>query len=182
MTKDILLSVHEEADGEVLKKLADCLKANDAFARQLRDFAHGLEAEQRVQGITWQPHPGQILICHFGLGFRPPEMIKTRPVIVISPKSRLWTRLCIVVPISSRPPNPPLYHHYKLPNGLLPGLKYEEAWVKGDTVAAVSCERLDRIKIGPRQYVSPQVPPDVLKEVRRCILHSTGMQSLTQHW
>jgi hypothetical protein len=26
------------------------------------------------------------------------------------------------------------------------------------------------------------VPDDVLREARRCVLHATGMHSLTEHW
>lgn len=181
MTKDVTVTVLHEEDEEVIRTLASCLRANDSFSRQLRDFADCLENEQRVQGINWQPQPGQILICHFGLGFRPPEMVKTRPVMVISPKTRIWTKLCIVVPISSRAPDPAEHHHFKLPKGLLPDRKYEEAWIKADTVMAVSCHRLDRLKIKPREYIVPLAPPDVLREVQKCVLHATGLQALTRH-
>lgn len=182
MTKEVTVTVQQEEDEDVIRSLASCLRANDSFSRQLRDFADCLQNEQKVEGINWQPQPGQILICHFGLGFRPPEMVKTRPVIVISPKARIWTKLCVVVPISSRAPDPVQDHHFRLPTGLLPSRKYEEAWIKGDTVMAVSCHRLDRMKVRHRQYVVPQAPASVLKEVRRCVLHATGMQALTDHW
>ncbi len=182
MAKAVTVVLNEDADEAVIQELAACLRANDAFSKQLRDFADCLEKEQRVQGINWQPQAGQILICHFGLGFRAPEMIKTRPVMVVSPKVAPWTKLCIVLPISSRAPNPVMGYHYKLPDGLMPDDKYEEAWIKGDTVMAVSCHRLDRIKTGFRTYTAPLAPAAVLKEARRCVLHATGMHSLTVHW
>jgi len=182
MAKAVTVVLNQDSDEKVIQELAACLRANDALARQLRDFADTLENEQRVQGLSWQPRPGQILVCHFGLGFREPEMVKTRPVMVISPKVTPWTKLCIVLPISSRAPDPILGHHYRLPDGLLPGTKYEEAWVKGDTIIAVGCHRLDRIKTGFREYVAPCAPAAVLTEARRCILHATGMHSLTVHW
>lgn len=182
MAKAVTVVVNQDSDEAVIQELANCLRSNDSFSKQLRDFADCLEKEQRVHGISWQPSPGQILICHFGLGFRSPEMVKTRPVVVISPKVNPWTRLCVVVPISSRAPEPVLHHHYRLPDGIVPGEKYKEAWIKGDTLMAVSCHRLDRIKVGFRNYVAPMVPAEVLKEVRRCVLHSTGMHSLTIHW
>ena len=87
----------------------------------------------------------------------------------------------MVVPISSREPIPTLGHHFKLPTGLVPGGKYENSWIKGDVIMTVGRGRLDRFKIGFRQYVAPLAPPDVLREVRRCILHSAGMKSLTGH-
>jgi mRNA interferase MazF len=182
MAEEVTVTVHHKEDADVIRRLATCRRANDSFSRQLRDFAECLENEQKVEGINWQPQPGQILICHFGLGFRPPEMVKTRPVMVISPKTRIWTKLCLVVPISSRAPIPVQNHHFKLPEGLLPDRKYAEAWIKGDTIMAVGCHRLDRLKVRHRQYVVPQAPPNVLKEVRRCVLHATGMQALTNHW
>lgn len=182
MAKEVKVIVNQDSDEDVLQVLAGQLRANDGFATQLRDFAEAITQEQRVCGLLFQPSAGQILVCHFGLGFRRPEMVKTRPVIVVSPKVRAWTKLCIVIPISSKAPNPVQNWHYKLPDGIVPGSKYDEAWIKGDTLMAVSCERLDRIKTGFRKYEAPIAPADVLKEVRRCVLHATGMGSLTGHW
>src|SRR5262249_9786508 len=105
-----------------------------------------------------------------------------RPVLVISPKVKRWTKLCIVLPISSKRPSPILAHHYQLPSSLLPESKFKEAWIKGDMVMAVGCHRLDRIKTGKRTYASRCVPSSILREARRCVLHAIGMQSLTVHW
>jgi mRNA interferase MazF len=45
---------------------------------------------------------GQILICDFSSGFVEPEMVKVRPVVVISPKPRKSIHsLCTVVPLST---------------------------------------------------------------------------------
>ena len=182
MAKAVTVVVHNEADELVVQQLSACLRANDSFSNQLRDFSDCLSAEQLVKGISWQPKAGHILICHFGLGFRPPEIIKTRPVLVISPKVTPWTKLSIVLPISSKAPDPVLAHHYRLPDGLVPGGKHSESWIKGDMVMTVSCHRLDRIKSGFRTYHAPRVPYSVLREARRCILYATGMHSLTSHW
>lgn len=182
MAKTINIVVNQDGDEAVLLEFAARLRANDPAAMQLRDFADSLVNDQPVQGIVFQPKAGQILVCHFGLGFQKPEMVKTRPVLVISPKIQPWTKLCLVLPISSSAPEPVMDHHYRLPDGLLPGSKYDEAWIKGDMVMAVACHRLDRIKAGFRNYVAPIVPADVLKEARRCVLHSTGMHTLTEHW
>ena len=35
--------------------------------------------------LPFQPKPGMLLMCDFDTGFRPPEMVKVRPVVVISP-------------------------------------------------------------------------------------------------
>lgn len=174
--------LNEPSDEAVLQRIAEVLRANDAFARQVRAFADTLENGQHAQGLQFQPRPGHILICHFGLGFQQPEIVKTRPVLVISPRQRVWTRVCVVVPISSKEPNPAMAHHYKLPDGLVPNKKYKEAWLKGDLVTTVGCHRLDRIKTGFRRFEAPVAPTEVLREARRCVLHATGMHGLTPHW
>lgn len=182
MPRTATVVVNEESDEAVIQRIAETLRANDAFAKQVRAFADTLERGQHPRGLTFQPRPGQILICHFGLGFQVPEIVKTRPVLVISPRQDQWTRLCVVVPISSQPPNHARPYHYRLPNGLVPSDKYEEAWLKGDLVTTVGVHRLDRIKVGFRDYRAPFVPDDVLRQARRCVLHATGMHSLTEHW
>ena len=57
--------------------------------------------------LTFHPKPGTLLICDFDRGFKAPEMVKKRPVVVISPRRRKSTpQLCTVVPLSSSAPNP----------------------------------------------------------------------------
>ncbi len=55
--------------------------------------------------LTFSPRPGEIVICDFSTGFRPPEMVKVRPVVVISPRRRT-SQLVTVVPLSTTPPDP----------------------------------------------------------------------------
>lgn len=173
---------NNEGDERVIRQVAAALRGNGLEAEMLRDFAQSYDEEQRVGGIQFQPRAGQILVCNFGLGFKKPEMIKVRPVLVISPHQRFWTRLCVVVPISSRPPGEIKPYHYKLPDGAVPGGKYAESWIKGDLVIAVGHHRLDRLRTGFRKYETPRVSDEVLREARRCVLHAAGMHSLTIHW
>jgi mRNA interferase MazF len=49
-------------------------------------------------------------------------------------------------------------------------------------VQAVAAHRLDRMKTGKRTYADVFVPDEVLDAARRCILHATGMHSLTVNW
>ncbi len=57
--------------------------------------------------LTFHPKPDTLLICDFDRGFKAPEMVKKRPVVVISPRRRKSTpQLCTVVPLSSSAPNP----------------------------------------------------------------------------
>lgn len=182
MAKTVNIVVNQDSDERVAQTLASALRRNDDLSRQLRDFASAIDNDQIPNGIRFQPKPGHILVCNFGVGFRVPENVKTRPVLVISPHQRKWTGLCVVVPISSQIPNVVRPYHYKLPTGTVPGNKYAESWIKGDMVIAVGAHRLDRLKVGPRQYATPKVPDEVLKEARRCVLHAEGMHALTAHW
>ena len=52
--------------------------------------------------IGEHPAPGTILICDFKQGFREPEMVKQRPVIVLSPKIGIRAKLCTVVALARR--------------------------------------------------------------------------------
>lgn len=174
--------VNQEEDERVMQMLARALRANDAYARNLRDFADSYENEQKIFGINFNPAAGQILVCNFGIGFKPPEPVKVRPVLVISPKADGWTGLCTVLTISSQRPDPIKPYHLQLPAGLLPESKYPEAWIKGDLITTVGHHRLDRMMVGRREYVVPVIGADVLREARRCVLHVLAMHSLTIHW
>lgn len=178
---DCMVAFNEAEDEEVLQKLAACLRSNDARARELRDFVEDLRS-QRPQGLQFEPRAGQILVCRFGLGFQKPEIVKTRPVVVVSPKQRRWNGLVMVVPISSTPPEPVEAYHHEIDPAIIPNSKYDTAWIKGDLVMTVSKARLDRLKVGFRRYETPHIGDENLRAVRRCILHSAGMHSLTDAW
>lgn len=119
----VTVTVHSDEDAEAIEALAHILRSNDTHANPLRAFVATASRDQQPRGLRFQPRPGQILVCHFGLGFRPPEMVKTRPVLVISPKRRDATMLCTVVPISSKAPEEIRPYHFKLPEGVLPSPK-----------------------------------------------------------
>lgn len=104
--------------------------------------------------LTFHPSRGAIVICDFSTGFRPPEMVKVRPVVVISPRRRS-TQLATVVPISSVSPSPIEPWHYQLPTEAYPPAR-GPMWVKADMLATVALTRLDRVKVkdlgGMRTY------------------------------
>jgi mRNA interferase MazF len=54
--------------------------------------------------LTFHPDAGTIVICDYSTGFQPPEMVKVRPVVVVSPRRR-GSQLVTVVPISRGKPN-----------------------------------------------------------------------------
>jgi mRNA interferase MazF len=108
--------------------------------------------------LIFHPGPGTIVICDFSAGFHPPEMVKIRPVIVISPRRRS-VQLVTVVPLSSSAPMPVQPWHIQLPHGAFPPAR-GVIWAKCDMVATVGFARLDRVKArleGRRVYQTFQL-------------------------
>ncbi len=130
--------------------------------------------------IQLPPHAGQILRCNFS-GFVVPEMVKVRPVIVVSPKPRTAYGLCSVVPFSTTEPNKRESHHIevRLPTELVANAYLQPiCWAKCDMINTVSYKRLDLYRIGReadgrRKYSYFRVDNAMLEtirsEVRRCI-------------
>lgn len=138
--------------------------------------------------IRFHPRPGTILLCDYDTGFKPPEMVKVRPAIVITPRLRNRDGLCTVVPLSQTAPNPVQDYHARLVfERPLPGRwGAPEHWVKADMLATVSYERLHLIGLGrdhegKRSYLNIQVKPEQLKQIRVCVLHALGLSALTQY-
>ncbi len=131
--------------------------------------------------LTFHPHPGMVLICDFNTGFKAPEMIKRRPVVVISPRPRRSNPLCTIVPLSTTAPNPVESFHHRMDPRSLPGkLSRKETWVKCDMLATVSLERLDRVMVGKepsgkRIYVADPVTADDLMAIRRGVMMALGL-------
>ncbi len=127
-----------------------------------------------------------ILLCDYGTGFREPEMVKRRPVIVVSHRLPHRDHLCTVVPLSTTPPRAPnlLYvHELRLGQPLPKPFKALVMRVKADMMATVSFARLDmfrtgRDQAGKRKYLQPKVPAADMAAIERCICAALGI-SLT---
>lgn len=137
--------------------------------------------------LEFHPPIGTILICDFAPGFREPEMVKRRPVVLISPHISKRGKLCTVVPLSSTAPNLVMPYHCKIElSPCLPEPWYlNEMWAKGDMIYTVGFHRLDLIRegkdeTGKRKYRSFQVSKDQLKQVRKCVMSGLGLINLTQ--
>lgn len=137
-------------------------------------------------GIKFHPKIGTIVKCDFTSGFKAPEMVKRRPVVVVSPQISQRASLCTVVAISTEEPKVKMPYHYCLDMDL--PQPYEEApnWIKGDMVYSVSFDRLDLFKSerdesNKRIYESPVVTQNQLREIRKCMLSALGLASLTKH-
>ena len=100
-------------------------------------------------------------------------MIKTRPVVVISPRRRSSPRICTIVPLSTTAPNPvEPFHHRMNPQSLPVSFRKQDSWAKCDMLYTMALDRLDRVKLrigGRRAYRAPQVLVEDLDAIRRGI-------------
>ena len=138
--------------------------------------------------IKEHPAKGTILMCNFDQGFKIPEMVKRRPVIVVSPKILARPGLCTVVALSTTPPDPIMPYHAKidLPQTLPKRLRSSETWVKGDMINTVGLHRLDFIRLGKtkdgkRIYHYSPLDAGTMERIEGCILHALGLSNLTKH-
>jgi uncharacterized protein YifN (PemK superfamily) len=134
-------------------------------------------------GIKYPVGVGTILICDYDMGgFKPPEMVKKRPAIVISPRLPHRDNLCAVVPISGDQPEHEVDYAVRLEfDPPLPyPFVYRVAWAKCDMIATVGFFRLDffhthRDQYGKRRYLHPKLSQADLDRVKRGILCGLGM-------
>ena len=104
----------------------------------------------KIMSIREHPKKGSILLCDFTQGFTAPEMVKRRPVIVISPKISQRSKLCTIVALSTTDPNPKMHYHSQIDllHPLPSGMQSKGLWVKGDMIYTVGFHRLDFIRTG----------------------------------
>lgn len=138
--------------------------------------------------LHYHPEIGTIVICDFNSGFRPPEMVKRRPAIVMSPRLRARDRLCTIVPLSTTPPQRVMPYHYRLrlDEPLPRPYDNDTQWVKADMVVTVCFNRLFLPLIGTdetgrRNYDVRVVDDADIKKIRECMLHALGMVTLTEY-
>jgi mRNA interferase MazF len=138
-------------------------------------------------GIKFPVGVGTILLCDYSRGgFQPPEMVKRRPAIVISPRLPHRDGLCTVVPISADQPDHDVRYVVRLEFDLpLPDpFSYKVAWAKCDMLATVGFARLDlfhteRDQYGKRRYLHPKLSEVDLQRIRIGVLHAIGYHNLT---
>ncbi len=127
-------------------------------------------------------------MCDFNSGFVEPEMVKRRPVVVISPKISGRPKLCTVVALSNTAPAPAMSYHCQIniTPALPEPLQSEAVWVKGDMVNTVGFHRLDLIRLGKncqgrRIYRYNTLTSEQITQIRICILKAIGLSTLTNH-
>lgn len=123
--------------------------------------------------IRYAVAPGTLLLCDYSQGgFVPPEMVKRRPAIVVSPRLPHRDGLCAVVPLSTTAPDYALDYVVELT--LMPALPSpfdsSRMWAKCDMIATVGFGRLDlfrsgRDQQGRRKYLTRRVDPETLERV-----------------
>ncbi|NBZ86869.1 type II toxin-antitoxin system PemK/MazF family toxin [Rhodobacteraceae bacterium CYK-10] len=138
--------------------------------------------------LTYHPARGSIVTVRFEPGFLPPEMVKRRLAIVLSPAIRSRPGLCTVVPLSTTPPEKQMPYHctYTVPFEMPKGWGNIERWVKGDMVTTVGWHRIDLLslgkdKAGRRRYQTEAIDTDSFTKIKRCVLHGLGFSPLTKH-
>ena len=131
--------------------------------------------------LKFHPRIGMVLMCDFDISFKPPEMVKRRPVVVISPRPKRLTQTCTVVPLSTIAPHRVEPFHHVMNSRSLPGwLARKKTWAKCDMLYTVSLERLDLIIVGrdsggkPICATNPVVASD-LEAIHRGVRIALGM-------
>lgn len=134
--------------------------------------------------LKYHPKQGTIVLVRFDNAFRKPEMVKTRPCIVVSKRIKQRPNLVTVVPLSTTPPKPMMDYHceIELEMELPPRWSAKTCWVKGDMIYSLSFDRVDLLKIGRRDdgrriYQTATVSRDTLADVQRCVLAGLGIKS-----
>jgi uncharacterized protein YifN (PemK superfamily) len=112
-------------------------------------------SSRRAGGPTVWAKKKEVVTCSFEpadlysdnplRGFIPPEMVKTRPVVVIA---TVTYRLFTIVPLSTTAPQVvKTFHHELVWETPLPGWENcASCWVKGDMIYTVSQQRLQFLK------------------------------------
>lgn len=123
--------------------------------------------------------PGTVVMCDFA-GFRKPEMVKTRPVVVLSPKRRRkggGTALYTVVPLSTvKPTTIEPYHHQMDPQSVPASQRSgKDSWAKCDMVNTVSSDRLTvPVSSGGARVVVKATQAD-FEAIRKGVIMALGL-------
>ncbi|MHA7875067.1 type II toxin-antitoxin system PemK/MazF family toxin [Roseivivax sp.] len=150
----------------------------DHTARRRRSPVVPAIYEQNAVPIKYFPRAGQVLVCSFR-GFEVPEMVKTRPVMVISPRLPHRSQIVTIVPISTSPPLHDLPFVVRLSKNYHPNERDDlPCWAKCDMVMNLSRERLDGFKIDRRKWATPHASADNLKAVQTGVVYGLGIEHL----
>jgi uncharacterized protein YifN (PemK superfamily) len=123
--------------------------------------------------LPYLPRQGEILVCDFDDSAIGGEMIKRRPVVVVSRHDAHRSQLCCVVALSTTAPSTVKSWHHHMPHLRIAGWTADEGvWAKCDMLATVSLERLNKSYIrhrSGRQYITHLLSDADLASVLTCI-------------
>jgi mRNA interferase MazF len=93
--------------------------------------------------LQFAPKVGVVVLCDFDTGFKPPEMVKRRLAVVVSPPISVRPGLCTVVPLSTTKPDVVMSYHQplKLEEPMPERWRSEQHWAKCDMVFAAALFR-----------------------------------------
>ncbi|RUW47814.1 type II toxin-antitoxin system PemK/MazF family toxin [Mesorhizobium sp. M8A.F.Ca.ET.021.01.1.1] len=138
--------------------------------------------------ISFTPQRGSILMCNFDMGCVPPEMPKTRRVVVVSPRSynfrisggetaegeKIWLPgKCVVVPLSATEPRAIEPSHVPFTVGPYRSLTVD-TWAICELVDHVSHARLDRVQRRGK-FLQEQVSAADLARIEAGLRHALGL-------
>ena len=177
----------QEADGSRAAKGAAARSSTRLCGRRAYScwgWGLALKGLRRVQtsGMTlrFSPRAGIVAICRFpspgtAVGA---EMVKTRPVIVVSRVLHGRHGVATVVPVSMTPPTEPKRWHVLVPATAMPRgwrEKPGDRWAKCDMVVTVSLERLSMSGVrrheGRLHYTSAEIDDRTLRQIRHALAY-----------
>ncbi|MBC2836833.1 type II toxin-antitoxin system PemK/MazF family toxin [Paragemmobacter straminiformis] len=124
--------------------------------------------------LNFHPRAGQVLMCDFR-GFEVPEMVKVRPVVVVSPRLPYREHIVAIVPLSLTAPQRTYPFTVRLSKNYNP-LETEDlpVWAKCDMLMNIGLHRLKGFKVDRRKWLTPQTTGDDLAAVRAGVLAALG--------
>jgi mRNA interferase MazF len=134
--------------------------------------------------LKYAVSPRTILLCNYSLGgFKPPEMVKLRPAVVITGRLPRRDGLHTVVPLSGTEADPRNLYQCKIELGKPLPEPFAETtwWVKADMVATVSFERLELFRTardtqGKRKYLTDlKVSEEQFSLIKEALRHALGL-------
>ncbi len=111
-------------------------------------------------------HKGMIAMCDFS-GNSEPEMVKMRPVLILSDEITHRARLFTIIPLSTTPPQFEIPYDVKLSRNYGGPKKDRNVipYAKCDMICSVSSSRLSRIRINKGEYGTPMIDERDFKSV-----------------
>lgn len=134
--------------------------------------------------LQYPPDRGEVLICDFENYLPKGEMVKQRPVIVLSPRIAQRRDIVTVVALSTTEPLTYLNYHLEITFDPPYSKKYSSMtmWLKGDMLYTMNLSRLSRPhskdpQTGERSYPIRIIDASVMKDVERCVLAGLGIKT-----